>query len=141
MRQDIIAPSTLSTVGTDRLLAQINRVSGSAESLVLDLSRVRKIQMGAGWELGNALRPFSGRVDVKVSTEAAVLTGSSHFLSFTRSGLGLAIARHARRIASTKSSIGGRGTLCDLGDLSFAAPESASGSHLGAVPPGLAGDL
>ena len=65
--------------------------------VVLDMSQCRHIDVGAGWRLGNALRRLQdSHLTIRVP-EPGDFTGF-WFLHFTRSGLGLSIAHHARRV-------------------------------------------
>jgi len=59
------------------------------------------VNPGVGWRIGNALRPYSGVVDALVPPFAK----GDWFRTFTRSGLGDAIAAHARVIRSEGEEI------------------------------------
>jgi len=62
-----------------------------------DLSGVRNVQPGAGYRLGNALRRWAEGEVVAVVPQPGDFSGS-WFQTFTRSGIGLALARHATQI-------------------------------------------
>lgn len=85
------------SIGVDEvegLLLSAPPEQDAERSWVLDLSTVRNVQPGAGYRFGNALRRWAkGEVVVRVPSPDDY-TGM-WFRTFTRSGIGLALARHA----------------------------------------------
>ncbi len=63
----------------------------------INLSAVRNVQPGAGYRLGNALRRWAAAELLVVVPSPNDFSGT-WFQTFTRSGIGLALARHATQV-------------------------------------------
>lgn len=82
----------------EQLLAQIPPAEPDRIEWTIDLSAVGNVDPGAGFRLGNALRAWSrGRVRILVP-DPGDFSASAWFQTFTRSGLGLAVAAHAHEV-------------------------------------------
>jgi hypothetical protein len=81
----------------ENLVGQTPRHADDSRSLSLDLSTVRHVQPGAGYRLGNALARW-GRGEIIVEVPDPRGFSGGWFQTFTRSGIGLAIARHATQV-------------------------------------------
>jgi hypothetical protein len=75
-------------------------IDGTPRAVTLDLCPCRHVGPGAGWRLGNAISAWAAAGEVKVRVPDPGDFSGSWFLNFTRSGLGLALARHAEEIKS-----------------------------------------
>lgn len=116
-----------SSIGVDdveELLAQGTGDDDAARAWRLDLSKVRNVQPGAGYRLGNALRRWSAGELVAVVPETDGFSGD-WFLTFTRSGIGLSLARHADRILA-----GSRDVTDEVRDY-YASKGNASATNYG----------
>lgn len=95
------------SVGVDEvesLLVRVPAPERSAIEWILDFSRCRHVDPGAGFRLGNALQSWSrGRVLVLVP-DLEDFSGA-WFRNFTRSGLGLSIAAHADEVTSQAQDV------------------------------------
>jgi hypothetical protein len=85
----------------------ITQLAASSDDLVeIDLSECRHIDPGAGWRVGNALRPAHANADITVyMPERESAFSGLWFHLFTKSGLGHAIARHADRVLVAEADI------------------------------------
>jgi len=109
------------------------------QPVCLDLSHCRAIDIGAGYRLGNLLRRLSsaGELTVQLPPEHYTeQTGSPNlFHLFTRSGLGPAIARHAKVITSGNVDVSS--SLKEYYTRTLSRPSQNSvyiaDAHLGAV--------
>lgn len=72
----------------------------------LDLSSCAHVDVGAGWRLGLALRAFAakGRLSITVP-DITTFDDRQWFLHFTRSGLGMAMAKYAAEISTPSRDI------------------------------------
>lgn len=97
---------TLDVDGAERIIRSLNAIR-SPTRLRLDLSDSRVILPGAGWRLGNALRPFGSdaRLDVIVPDDLRSNRLAATVASYRRSGLGAAIAVRARQVRTTNGKI------------------------------------
>src|SRR4051812_9867585 len=88
--------------GAERLLDRIAQSMPRASGFTLDCSSSSAISPGAGFRLGNALRLASSIgplvVLVPAGQYASDKVATDFFFTFTRSGLGPAIARYAHRV-------------------------------------------
>jgi hypothetical protein len=81
----------------EQLLCRCNPGQDDEHSWSLDLSVVRNVQPGAGYRLGNAMRRWAV-AELLVAVPPPGDFSGSWFQTFTRSGIGLALARHASLI-------------------------------------------
>jgi hypothetical protein len=89
----------LSVRSAERVLREWGRVAESRPILV-DLSELRFVEIGAGWRLGNAISAWSRQADVTVRVPAPGNFAGPWYKTFTKSGLGLAMAVHDVKIDS-----------------------------------------
>lgn len=98
---------TIAVHEVEELLTLVPRGDDRGHSWSLDLSAVRHVQPGVGYRLCNALTRWSrGEVIVRVPDPGDF--SGSWFQTFSRSGIGLALARHATAVRSPNADITGR---------------------------------
>lgn len=96
--------STIAVDEIERLLVESDPRCDAGRSWTLDLTAVRHVQPGAGYRLAHALSRWSrGEVVARVPDPGGF--SGRWFQTFTRSGLGLALARHANSIVSGDEDI------------------------------------
>ena len=85
----------------EAVIQQLDRDDHATARVLLRFVGYPYVNPGVGWRIGNALRRYSGRVEADVPTFGK----GDWFRSFTRSGLGDAIAAHAGVIRSDRADI------------------------------------
>jgi hypothetical protein len=83
-------------------LLDAERTAGNR--VLLQFANYPYVNAGAGWRIGNALRPFGGTPLLEVHVPP-FRKGSDWFRTFDRSGIGDAIAAHAESISSEDGDI------------------------------------
>jgi hypothetical protein len=111
-----------SSVGVDeveRILSGARPDTDDELAVELDLSRCRQVELGAGFRLGNALRRWGGG-ELRVRVPEPGDFSGDWFLTFTRSGLGLALASSRAEIIAGAADISERVRkyYADKGDVS-----------------------
>lgn len=95
---------TIAVHEVEELLTVVDRREDQHHAWALDLSAVRHVQPGAGYRLGNALARWSrGEVTARVPDPDDFR--GPWFQTFTRSGIGLALARHTAAIRVADADI------------------------------------
>lgn len=89
----------LSVRSAERVLREWGTVA-EAGPIVVDLSELSFVEIGAGWRLGNAISAWSRHADVTVKVPAPGNFAGSWYRAFTRSGLGLSLAAHRVKVES-----------------------------------------
>jgi hypothetical protein len=98
------------SVGVDEvetLMSDIRPEEDARVSLELDLSKCRQVEIGAGFRLGNALQRWSPRALIVDVPEPGSFS-ETWFLTFTRSGLGLALSSSGARVRAGGSDVSDR---------------------------------
>lgn len=92
----------------EELISKLGRTTHPEKQVTLDLSECHYIDVGAGSLIGNAIRPYGQAsklmVIVPSITNEKDFSGK-WFLTFTRSGLGVAIAEYASTIISNEVDV------------------------------------
>lgn len=95
---------TIAVHEVEELLARHEPRDDDGRSWSLDFAAVGHVQPGAGYRLGNALQRWSrGEVLARVPDPGDF--SGRWFQTFTRSGIGLALARHATQILTADADI------------------------------------
>jgi hypothetical protein len=88
----------------EELLERVGPDADGEHAWELDLSGCRNVQPGAGYRLGNAMRRWARR-DLSVVVPAPGDFSGQWFQTFTRSGIGLALAMHASSMRSPEGDV------------------------------------
>lgn len=94
----------LSVRSAERVLREWGTI-GEAGPIVVDLSELSFVEIGAGWRLGNAISAWSRHADVTVKVPSPGNFGGSWYRAFTRSGLGLSLASHTLKLESDSQDV------------------------------------
>jgi len=94
----------LSVRSAERVLREWGRIA-EGEAILVDLSELSFVEIGAGWRLGNAISAWSRQADVTVKVPPPGDFAGSWYKTFTKSGLGLPIAVHRVKIESDGQDI------------------------------------
>jgi hypothetical protein len=101
--------SKVSIQTAEKLLDEIFPKLRKNESFLVDCSKCQNISLGAGYRIGNVLRMMAelGPLIVRLppTSYSAEKVSGDFFLSFTRSGLGPAIARYASTILAADEDV------------------------------------
>lgn len=95
---------TIAVHEVEELLRVVDRRADHGISWSLDMSAVRHVQPGVGYRLGNALSRWS-RGEVAVLVPDPRDFSGAWFQTFTRSGIGLALARHVTSVRAADDDI------------------------------------
>jgi hypothetical protein len=98
---DIAFKTHINPMHAEAALAQLGGEPEPKDSVTIDLSQCEFIDPSAGWRLANGLRRHASRglLDV-ILPDRTQIAGEHWFKSFTRTGLGYAIAFHCNRVRS-----------------------------------------
>jgi hypothetical protein len=91
---DIVFKSRIDPEQAEAFIKDLDRADPANTNVTLRFVGYPYVTPGVGWRIGNALRPYSGK---RLSVEVPPV-GGDWFRTFTRSGLGVAIATHAGKI-------------------------------------------
>jgi hypothetical protein len=91
---DFVFESRIDPERAEAFIRELARADPANTKVTLRFVGYPYVTPGAGWRVGNALRPYSGKL---LKVEVPPL-GDDWFRTFTRSGLGVAIATHAGKI-------------------------------------------
>lgn len=80
-------------------------VQTETAEIVLDFRNIRHVEIGAGWRIGNALRPLSTKVHLRIILPNSLDERDHQYKFFTHSGLGLAIGKYADTITKSGSDV------------------------------------
>lgn len=86
----------------EHFVDSLGQMTSPLDRIDVDLSKCRHVDIGVGWRIGNAISRFTD-VHVRVPTPRD-FTGT-WFLSFTRTGLGLALANAASTISTDDGDV------------------------------------
>lgn len=92
----------------ENVVAELGNESIPQKMVQLDFGKCRHIDVGAGWRVGNSLRRYAQALllDVILPDVSSEKDFSGRwFLAFTRSGLGISIAKHAPLIRSSQQEV------------------------------------
>jgi hypothetical protein len=93
----------------EHFISQIATLTPLDQILELDLSQCQHVDPGADWRLANALRVAQEKCQVVVhAPESSSKFSGRWFQTFTKSGLGHALAKHAHRVLTTNTDITNR---------------------------------
>ncbi|MGH8614034.1 MAG: hypothetical protein ACREYF_18905 [Gammaproteobacteria bacterium] len=96
--QEIKLSEVINVGRAEEIVAWLGQAPDPDRRVLLDLSQCRLIEVGAGVLLGNALRRHAQLQLLEVVVPPPGDFSKSWFTAFSRSGLGLALASHARNI-------------------------------------------
>lgn len=94
---------TITLEHAEQVVLKLGRSTFPAWRVRLDLSRCKRVELGAGQLLANALRPYGQDSLLEVMAPPSSMVGDFSgfwFLNFTRSGLGHSLATYASSIRS-----------------------------------------
>lgn len=98
---DIAFKTHINPMHAEAALIQLGANVEPDENVTIDLSQCEFIDPSAGWRLSNSLRRHAQRGLLEVILpDRAQIAGEQWFKSFTRTGLGYAIAFHCSRVRS-----------------------------------------
>jgi len=106
---NLTLPEKVTVSSAEELLDTATRKELGAGPFHLDCQSCKHISLGAGYRIGNLLRVLAGHgalnVTIPNGTYSADSVPQEFFLSFTRSGLGQAIAKYAMSVHSADTDV------------------------------------